>query len=67
MKRIIKYANPKVIAVTGGIGSGQSTVSDRLQTLGCRVIDVDKKAKQIIARDQTLKKELKSVFGNDIF
>ena len=67
MKRIIKYANPKVIAVTGGIGSGQSTVCDRLQTLGCRVIDVDKKAKQIITRDQTLKKELKSVFGNDIF
>jgi dephospho-CoA kinase len=67
MKRIIKYANPKVIAVTGGIGSGQSTVCDRLQTLGCRVIDVDKKAKQIIIRDQTLKKELKSVFGNDIF
>ncbi len=67
MKRIIKYANPKVIAVTGGIGSGQSTVCDRLQALGCRIIDVDKKAKRIIAKDPALKKELKSVFSQDIF
>jgi dephospho-CoA kinase len=67
MKRIIKYANPKVIAVTGGIGSGQSTVCNRLQSLGCRIINVDKKAKRIIAKDHALKKELKSVFGHDIF
>jgi dephospho-CoA kinase len=67
MKRIIKYINPKVIAVTGGIGSGQSTVCDRLKALGCRIIDVDKKAKWIIATDQALQKELKSVFGHDIF
>jgi len=67
MKRIISYANPKVIAVTGGIGSGQSTVCARLQERGCRIIDVDKKAKQIINKDAALQRELKKVFGEKIF
>jgi len=67
MKRIIKYANPKVIAVTGGIGSGQSTVCTRLLERGCRIIDVDKKAKQIINKDAALQRELKKVFGEKIF
>jgi len=67
MKRIIKYANPKVIAVTGGIGSGQSTVCARLLERGCRIIDVDKKAKQIINKDAALQRELKKVFGEEIF
>jgi dephospho-CoA kinase len=67
MRRIIKYTNPKVVAVTGGIGSGQSTVCQRFQNLGCKIIDVDIKAKQIIQKDVSLQKELKKAFGNDIF
>jgi len=67
MKRIIKYTNPKVIAVTGGIGSGQSTAGNHFQKLGCKIIDVDLKAKQIIQKDILLQKELKKVFGNEIF
>jgi dephospho-CoA kinase len=67
MKRIIKYTNPKVIAVTGGIGSGQTTVCNLLQELGCKIIDVDIKAKQIIQKDNLLQKELKKAFGNSIF
>jgi dephospho-CoA kinase len=67
MKRIIKYTNPKVIAVTGGIGSGQSTVCSHFQKLGCKIIDVDVKAKQIIQKDVLLQKELKKFFGNEIF
>ena len=51
MKRITKFTNPKVVAVTGGIGSGQSTICEHLQALGCKIIDVDKKAKRIIAKD----------------
>jgi len=67
MKRIIKYTNPKIIAVTGGIGSGQSTVCNHFQKLGCKIIDVDIKAKQIIQKDVLLQKELKKAFGNEIF
>jgi len=67
MKRITKYTNPKVVAVTGGIGSGQSTVCGRLKQLGCKIIDVDKKAKQIIQKDKSLQNDLKKTFGNKIF
>ncbi len=67
MKRRQKYKNPKVIAVTGGIGSGQSSVCAILKEYGCKVIDVDKKAKQIISKDKTLQRELQSAFGNRIF
>jgi dephospho-CoA kinase len=67
LRRIIKYTNPKVIAVTGGIGSGQTTVCNIFQTLGCKIIDVDIKAKQIIQKDISLQRELKKAFGNDIF
>jgi dephospho-CoA kinase len=67
MKKITKYKNPKVVGVTGGIGSGQSSVCQILSQLGCKVIDVDKKAKQIISRDRSLQKELIKTFGNEIF
>ena len=67
MRRIIRYTNPKVVAVTGGIGSGQSTVCKKLIELGCRIIDLDKKAKQIIQKDASLQEELKTVFGKEIF
>lgn len=67
MKKIVKYKNPKVIGVTGGIGSGQSSVCQYLSKLGCKVIDVDKKARQIINRDRSLQSDLKKTFGNKIF
>jgi dephospho-CoA kinase len=67
MKRITRYTNPKVVAVTGGIGSGQSTVCQIFQNLGCKIIDVDVKAKQIIQKDNSLKNELKKAFGDEIF
>jgi len=67
MKKIAKYKNPKVIGVTGGIGSGQSSVCQYLSKLGCKVIDVDKKARQIINRDRSLQSDLKKTFGNEIF
>jgi dephospho-CoA kinase len=67
MKKIIKYLDPKVIGVTGGIGSGQSTVCKIFASLDCKVIDVDKKAKGIIDKDKTLQRELKQAFGEEIF
>lgn len=67
MKKILKYKNPKVIGVTGGIGSGQSSVCQYLSKLGCKVIDVDKKAKQIINRDRSLQSDMRKTFGNEIF
>lgn len=67
MKRIIKYLDTRIVAVTGGIGSGQSSVCAVLASQGCKVIDVDLRARQIIGKDTALQQELKRSFGNDIF
>jgi dephospho-CoA kinase len=67
MKRIIKYLDTRIVAVTGGIGSGQSSVCAVLAGQGCKVIDVDLRARQIIEKDTALQQELRRSFGNDIF
>ena len=67
MKRIIKYLDTRVIGVTGGIGSGQSTVCEYLAAHGCKIIDVDRRARRIIEKDTVLQQELRRYFGNDVF
>lgn len=67
MKKRKVYKNPKVIGVTGGIGSGQSTVCEIFKRLGCKVINVDEKAKQVIKKNKTVKDEIKNEFGNQVF
>jgi dephospho-CoA kinase len=67
MRKIIKYKDCKVIGVTGGIGSGQSSVCEILAKQGCKIIDVDKKAKHRIKKDKTLQIKLKKAFGEEIF
>ena len=62
-----KYNNPLVIGVTGGIGSGQSTVCSFLERWHCKVINADQKAKQVIKRDKGLQSDLKKTFGADVF
>lgn len=61
------FKNPLIVAVTGGIGSGQSTVCQFLKEWRCKIINADLKAKQVIQKDAGLKKELRRFFGNDIF
>lgn len=67
MGRQRRYSNPLVVAVTGGIGSGQSTVCDFLKEWYCKVITADIKAKQVIQKDRKLQSELRKEFGNDVF
>ncbi len=62
-----QYKDPLIVAVTGGIGSGQSTVCKFFEEWGCKVINADLKAKEVIHRDKKLQKELMKTFGNDIF
>ncbi|MEJ2054135.1 MAG: dephospho-CoA kinase [Calditrichaceae bacterium] len=62
-----KYKNPMIVAVTGGIGSGQSTVCGFLKEWQCKVINADVKAKQVIQRDKKLQKDLVKAFDKSIF
>lgn len=52
----------KVIGITGGIGSGKSTVSDYLEDIGYEVIDADKISHNITKPNTDLSKELIEVF-----
>lgn len=56
----------KVIGLTGGIGSGKSTVSQYLKKLGYDVIDADKISHDITMPGQATLKLLKAEFGDNI-
>ncbi len=62
-----KYINPLVIAVTGGMGCGQSTVARFFQKWGARVINADLVARQVVNQDPEVRKELERAFGKHIF
>ena len=62
-----KYNNPLILGVTGGMGSGQSTVCKFFTDWGCKVINADEKARFVIGHSKILQKDLRKVFGNDIF
>jgi dephospho-CoA kinase len=62
-----QYKNPLVVAVTGGIGSGQSSVCSFFNSWGCKIINADLKAKEVIQKNRLLQSQLKDAFGRDIF
>jgi dephospho-CoA kinase len=57
----------KTIGLTGGIGSGKSTVADFLAELGAVTIDADNIAHRILENDREVQRQLVETFGNDIF
>jgi dephospho-CoA kinase len=63
----MKYRNPLIIGVTGGMGSGQSSACRVFEELGAHVINADIEAKNVIKRNRALQSDLKKVFGADIF
>lgn len=51
-----------LIGLTGGIGSGKSTVASRLKTLGARIVDADKIAREIVEPGEPALAELAEAF-----
>jgi len=56
----------KVIGLTGGIGSGKSTVSQFLAELGAVIIDADKVGHEAFKPDTELWREVVAAFGRQI-
>jgi dephospho-CoA kinase len=56
----------RVIGLTGGIGSGKSTISKRLEDLGAVILDVDKVAHGTYRRGKPAFDALVERFGQDI-
>jgi dephospho-CoA kinase len=52
-----------VIGVTGGIGSGKTTVANLFSSLGTPVIDADELARQVVAPGQPAYEEILQHFG----
>lgn len=53
----------KIIGVTGGIGSGKSTVAQILSTFGGRIIDADSIAKEVVGKGEKALGEIRDQFG----
>lgn len=55
------------IGITGGIGSGKSTVAKVFEVLGTPVYYADDAAKRLMNEDEELKQKIQQQFGNDIY
>lgn len=53
-----------VVAVTGGIGSGKSTVADQFKAKGVPVIDTDEVSRQLVQPGQPLLQQIVAEFGD---
>lgn len=52
------------IGITGGIGSGKSTVCKIFQILGIPVFNADVESRNILKNDELVKKEIKNLLGS---
>lgn len=55
------------IGLTGGIGSGKSTVSRRLTELGAEVVDADLIAREVVEPGETALEQIRERFGDEVF
>ena len=56
----------KLIGLTGGIGSGKSTIARRLEKLGARVIDADVVSREVVEPGQPALASIVAIFGADV-
>ncbi len=66
-KQLIKKNQILQLGITGGIGTGKSTVCKIFETLGIAVYDADSRAKMVMITDKILKQELKNAFGEEVY
>ncbi|HMX05033.1 MAG TPA: dephospho-CoA kinase, partial [Chitinophagales bacterium] len=55
------------VGITGGIGSGKSTVCKIFEVLGVPVYYADERAKEILQTDAEIIKRVKDLFGEDVY
>lgn len=57
----------KIVGLTGGIGSGKSTVAKLFNKLGVPIYFADLEAKKIMNSSKSIKKKLKQLFGEKAY
>ncbi|MCB0388918.1 MAG: dephospho-CoA kinase [Winogradskyella sp.] len=57
----------KIVGLTGGIGSGKTTVAKQFQALGIPVYIADDEAKKLMNRSKIIKRKLIALFGDEAY
>lgn len=57
----------KLVAITGGIGSGKSIVATMLQVMGHKVYDCDSRARALMTESDEVRHKLVEAFGKETF
>ncbi|MGC4128086.1 MAG: dephospho-CoA kinase [Bergeyella sp.] len=60
-------AKSKIIGITGGIGSGKTTVAKIIEEMGFPVYYSDDEAKNIVNKDWVLKEKIKELLGENAY
>ncbi|MHC4725951.1 MAG: dephospho-CoA kinase [Planctomycetota bacterium] len=60
-----KIAEKTVIGILGGIGSGKSTIAAELARLGCKVIDADRIAHELLD-ESSVREKVADLFGQAV-
>ncbi len=55
-----------IVGLTGGIGSGKSTVADLFKSMGVGIIDTDVIARELVEKDKPAYREIIKQFGVEI-
>jgi dephospho-CoA kinase len=63
----MKNHKPFLVGITGGIGSGKSTVARIFSILGIPIYYADERAKWLMANDPELKKQILNNFGSESY
>ena len=56
-----------LIGITGGIGSGKSTIAQALRSRGYAVYDTDTEAKRIIVENPMVRSQVEMLFSSQVF
>lgn len=62
----LKIERPRLVAITGGIGSGKSVISSILRIIGYQVYDCDSRAKSLMSGSEDILEGLTRLFGCNI-
>jgi dephospho-CoA kinase len=58
---------PKIVGLTGGIGSGKTTVANFFKALGIPVYIADEEAKELMIRSKVIKRKLMQLLGDKAY
>lgn len=56
-----------IVGITGGIGSGKSTVCDVWEEEGAYILNADEFAKQLMVENDEIRSEIKAAFGSESY